>query len=108
MEKDEYKTPVVFRWWSPPGFEYEGVIALFPTILETNHQNYYSWRPTSESPYPISCLSYEHIGQHGGADYDGIMSESRPATEAEYKDLFEELESIGYNLKVYQRRPKEV
>jgi hypothetical protein len=82
MEKDTYKTKVVFRMWDGQ------VIALFPEIDEGNY----------------FCLSYEHIGQHGGADYQGIVADSRLATPDEYKDLFEELESIGYNLDVRKRR----
>lgn len=71
-------TPVIFRMW-------EGeVIALFPTI------------PSSITIYG-ECQSYQHIGQHDGADFDGIMQHSRPATYTEYADLLIELVSIGYD-----------
>lgn len=43
--------------------------------------------------------SYAHIGQHSDA-CEEYINESRQATEDEYKDLFNELESIGYNLEV--------
>lgn len=43
-----------------------------------------------------SIASYMHIGQHSEADYDYVMSVSKPATEEEYADLKAELEDIGY------------
>ena len=42
-------------------------------------------------------LSYSHIGQHS-ACHPRYVAESRPATEEEYKDLLEELTSIGYDV----------
>jgi hypothetical protein len=47
-------------------------------------------------------LSYMHIGQHGEASLD-FFHECRLATEEEYKDLREELESIGYRLYLRSR-----
>ena len=82
MEKDIEITPVIFRKFSDGE-----VIALFPTVCGT------SW---------YDCNSYMHVGQHSSADL-GIVSITKLAKEEEYKDLFEELESIGYNLKVYTR-----
>ena len=76
------KIKVIFRWW------YEDVIALFPDIDEGNG----------------FVLSYQHVGQHGGATYQGIIEGSRPATVSEYCDLQCELESIGYNLDIRKRR----
>ena len=49
-----------------------------------------------------SVQSYVHVGQHGAADL-GIIHDSKPATEIEYKPLYAELTSIGYNLKVIKR-----
>ena len=49
-------------------------------------------------------LCYAHTDQHSGADYNGVVYNSRPATEEEYKDLKKELENIGYNLKIVHRR----
>ncbi len=49
-------------------------------------------------------LCYAHCDQHSGADYNGVVYNSRPATEEEYKDLKKELENIGYNLKIVHRR----
>jgi hypothetical protein len=51
-----------------------------------------------------TCSSYEHVGQHGGADYVGVMRRTRPATPAEYDDLAEELSQLGYNLKIVKHR----
>ena len=81
MEKDV----VVFRKWRD-GF---GIIALFPEI-PTDLYGYY-------------CESYEHVGQHGGADYHGVVMNSRLATTEEYADLFEELTRIGYDLRPIRR-----
>jgi len=44
-------------------------------------------------------MSYSHIGQHSDCHID-YAKESRKATEEEYKELKQELESLGYNLKV--------
>lgn len=75
--------PVVFR--------YDGdVFALFPTL------------PADLSGH---CDCFQHVGQHCGADYQGCIRRSRPATPAEYKALKRELESYPYryNLRVVQR-----
>lgn len=91
MENDTNDvTPVVFRRW-PDG----SIIALFPTI---------------PSDYAGAfCSSYEHIGQHSGADYAGVISRTTPASAKEYAALKAELESApyGYRLKVCQRRTSE-
>lgn len=80
------KTPVVFRVWKQGG----GVLALFPTL-----------------PSNIGgslCVSYESVGQHGGADYHGCVQLTRPATPDEYGPLWAELEQcIGYALRVVKR-----
>ena len=44
-----------------------------------------------------NVLSYMHVGQHGEASVE-FFRECKLATEEEYKDLREELESIGYRL----------
>ena len=71
--------PVVFRMWQGD------VIALFPAIAADTSGH---------------CLSYQHIGQHGPADYDMIVEQSRPAMVDEYAAIKAELEGIGYVLKV--------
>ncbi len=55
--KREAAIPVLFRVW--PKSEGGGVIALFPTIPEDRHGNLVS--------------SFEHVGQHGGADLHGMI-----------------------------------
>jgi hypothetical protein len=85
VEIDEV-LPVLFRVWNR---DPHSVIALFPTVASDADGHFVE--------------SYEHIGQHGGANLVGVMAASRPAQEAEYKTLKAELERLGYNLKVYQR-----
>lgn len=49
--------------------------------------------------------SYQHIGQHSGANYRHCIQKSKKASKKEYKDLKKELENIGYeNLKVISRQ----
>ncbi len=84
MEMDTLKTKVIFRV-----FKEGDVIALFPSELADNRGN---------------CMSYMHIGQHGAADYNGLVRTTRLATEAEYKALARELTSIGYNLEIRTRK----
>ena len=74
------KTKVVFRMFE------DTVIALFPDQDWDVSGNY--------------CTSYEQIGQHGSADFGYVMAESRPATPEESAPLLQELEGIGYRLKV--------
>lgn len=90
VEKDTEKTVVIFRYYDHGEFKGD-VDALFPYWFENAEESY-------------NCMSYAHIGQHGGADYQGVMSRTRPATAEEYADLKRELESLGYNLDVRQRR----
>lgn len=82
--------PVIFRRW-PDG----SIIALFPSI------------PSDQSG--IFCDSYERLGGHSGAAYEGVISRTTPASPKEYDALRRELESEPYNyqLKVYQRRTSE-
>ena len=49
--------------------------------------------------------SYMHIGQHSGADYNGIIAVTRRATPEEVAPLADELHRIGYsNIEVMYRR----
>ena len=82
-------TKVVFRKWKDGD-----IIALFPD------------EPWSRCDY--STTSYMHVGQHGAADYAGVIADTRPAREEEYHDLLAELKTIGYtDLRVVKRaRPK--
>lgn len=77
---------VVFRKWRDTG----DVIALFPEI---------QWSATL-------VKSYEHVGQHGAANYDSVIRHSVAATPDEYAPLKAELEAAPYNyvLDVRKRR----
>jgi hypothetical protein len=80
---------VIFRKWKRS--EGGGILALFPEVDDTLGH----------------CSSYEHVGQHGGADYNGCIARTKAATPEEYWPLKLELEQIGYRLKIrrrYQRR----
>ncbi len=81
--------PVVLRAWRTDG----GVFALFPTL------------PSDEHGVNIGrhCTAYAHIGQHGGADYRLCIRTSRPATATEGAPLVQELERIGYRLRIVKR-----
>jgi len=86
MQKDTEKSLVVFR-----EFKDGQVLAIFPE-LEHN------WNEGL-------CVSYMHVGQHGGASYSHCISITRPAHD--YSKLQKELENLGYNLDVkkkYTRR----
>ena len=82
MTKDKEITKVVFR-----KFKEGDVIAILFSIPDVNRGNY---------------MCYQHIGQHSECDAL-IANWTKPASEDEYKNLKTELESIGYNLKVYKR-----
>lgn len=83
MNKNEYKSKVIFRFWK------KDIIAIFPEELGDS------------SPY--TCSSYMHLGQHSACNPHHIIDHSRLATPKEYNDLKEELESIGYNLIIIKR-----
>ena len=82
MEQDTEVTEVIFR-----KFKDGDVIALFPYLLEFRYK---------------SCLSYMHIGQHGEATLN-LIYETKLATEEEYKDLYSELISLGYKLRIIRK-----
>ena len=84
--QDTEETYVVFRKWK----KYGTVIALFPYQKGSTTGQY--------------CDSYEHVGQHGDADYMGVLSITTPATDEEAAPLKQELESIGYRLHVRTKR----
>jgi hypothetical protein len=88
MTKDKHKTDVVFRVDTTK--EWKGTIfALLPHEVSDSKGN---------------VTSYQHIGQHSGADYPYSIRTSRPATQKEYKALKREMESLGYNLNIIKRR----
>jgi hypothetical protein len=63
------------------------VIAVFPYQIENS----------------TNVMSYAHNGQHSGCNWD-INNFSKAATESQYLPLKNELEQIGYNLKVIKKR----
>lgn len=67
--------------------EENGVFAFFPE--EVDHD------------YFLTC--YSHIGQHSACHPD-YAKECKEATKDQYQDLKAELESIGYKLKVLNRK----
>ena len=77
-EEREKREPVkvVFRK-HPDG----DIVALFPELSEDGS----------------SCVSYEHVGQHGSADYAYCISRTKPAKPEEYSDLLAELKTLGYD-----------
>ena len=78
--------PVIIRVWKGDDSD---VFALLPVLPADN--------------YGDLCTSYQHVGQHSGADYRHCMSNSRPATAAEAADLLAELRAIGYNPRACRR-----
>jgi hypothetical protein len=79
---------VIFRRWKAG--DGGGVIALFPDQPEGRGR----------------VNSYEHVGQHGAADYPGLLRRTKPAKPAEYKDLLRELKHIGYSPCVVRKRTR--
>lgn len=86
MKKDNYKTNVRFYVETLRG----GILAVFPDM------------PKERNGYRNDLLScYSHVGQHSTCAPEYLEAlHVRQASESEYKDLKEELESIGYRLVV--------
>jgi len=74
---------VIFRVSDDDG----SVFALFPYIPATDRY----------------VTSYQHIGQHCAADYNGCIADSRPAKPEEYAALLQELRDRDYNPRVIVR-----
>jgi hypothetical protein len=84
--KDTHITEVMFRCFNKEG----DIVALFPHEL-----------------YNESLInSYQHVGQHSGADYNLCIACSKPATFEQCEDLKKELESIGYNLRIVKKQSR--
>ena len=77
-------TTVVFRKWADAD-----IIALFPELPADINGRF--------------CDAYEHVGQHGGADYHGVIENTVPAPVKEAARLARELEMIGYELRPIRR-----
>jgi hypothetical protein len=84
MIKDTHITEVVFR-----KYKNGEIIALMPHEV---------------CDQKGSVTSYMHVGQHGGANYDGVLANTKLAPPTEALPLYTELESIGYNLLVIKKR----
>jgi len=76
---------VVFRRWRDCG----SIIALFPALPADLYGEY--------------CDAYEHVGQHGGADFHGVIQHSTPCSLNDAADLATELTRIGYILRPIKR-----
>ena len=64
------------------------VIALFPNDDEGNYK----------------VGSYQHVGQHSPADYQGVIRSTKPALPHEYADLKHELTGHPYHYNVEPRK----
>ena len=63
------------------------ILAVFPYLSYRN--------------YTIDC--YAHWGQHHTCTWPYVLERTKKATPEEYKDLYNELVSIGYQLRVLHR-----
>ena len=81
---DKHKTKVIFLLERD---EPKTVFAYFP---ELEHNG-------------ITRVCYAHVGQHSGCHPD-YAKECKEASVKQYLDLYEELLSIGYNLKVLNKQ----
>ena len=75
---------VVFRRWKNGG-----LIALFPELPADIFGDF--------------CDAYETVGQHGGADYHGVIQQTKPCSVSDAANLAAELRTIGYELKPMRR-----
>ena len=77
---------VILRRWRSGA---QSLIALFPDIESTEG----------------AIMSYEHIGQHGSADYHHVLKQttSVAGSNPDVQELLAELRSLGYAPKVYKR-----
>ena len=89
MKKDEFVTEVIFRRWTQPKTINKCILALFPYVI---------------NDFKGNVMSYEIIGQHGGANYNYCIEKSVPAKPCEYADTLRELtQYYGYNLKIIKK-----
>lgn len=91
MIQDTHITKVIFRKFKKDGT----IIAIFPEEIGTSS--------------PRTCLSYMFIGQHSSCNpYEmTAYGTTTLANPTEYIDLFNELTSLGYNLKVIHKLPND-
>lgn len=92
MEQDIEKTDVIFRVISRGDFKGH-LIALFPHQCDT---------------LKVDVQSYMWNGQHGAADYNGMVAYSKLATEEQRAEMKRHLErDFGYNLNVIKKQNRE-
>ena len=86
------KTIVIFRRFCKGG----DIIALFPGL--------------AGNCTGTLCECYQHVGQHGNADYRSVLRATKPASPDEYAKLKQELEGapFHYNLCVERRATRKM
>lgn len=91
MEQDAEETAVVMRRWRSGS---RTVIALFPYVVILGTGG--AWLVSS----------YEHIGQHGPADYGAVIRATRPADwgDPDVAALRRELEGAGFGYRLAPRK----
>ena len=87
---NEQETLVIFRRWRDTG----DIIALFPDLPSDAEGRF--------------CDAYEQVGQHGDADYHGVVRVTLPVSIYDAEDLIAELTRIGYRLKPIKRASQRV
>jgi hypothetical protein len=80
---DKMSTKVMFRMDKDREGSIPEVTAVFPREFYNKAGTY--------------CYCYSHIGQHSSCMLEWVDEFTRPATQEEYKDLYNELVSIGYD-----------
>lgn len=85
IKKDKEITEVMFRKEKRKDGD---IYAVFP---------YLSWKHNYE------VMGYAHLGQHQSCKWEYVVCNTKPAKPKEYADLYRELRSIGYRLKVIKR-----
>jgi len=91
MKKDTHKTKVVFLM--------EQEIQINGETIEGDVMAYFPEECRIDSSREKLFTCYAHVGQHSEA-CEEYLKACKPATPEQYKDLAEELESIGYNLEI--------
>ena len=89
MEKDNFKTTVIFRKDKSNKYA-DNITAVFPYLVQGG------------SVPLMEC--YAHVGQHGSCSYDWYLQDTKPAKPDEYASLKRELEdNYGYDLDIKQK-----
>lgn len=87
---DSEITKVIFRKWKKSMDKNQGIIAIFPEDIGTMSR--------------YTCNSWGRVGEHGSCDPQLVIKNSKPATESEYQEDKNFLEThYGYKLEVIQR-----